>query len=212
MHPPGHTHVSHGLTRELSSPAEFEKAKELATINRRLIPKKTSPNFHQDEPLVPGRKRRYELVALGGTFDVFHIGHQLLLSTAFRVGERVLIGVTGNMYLRKNPKKHPVQPYRTRVKALRRFLKKKGWSARARIVQLDDHYGPASRLRHLQALVITSDTAMSARNLNMLRREKGLPTLKIHKISLSRAMDGRPVSSTRIRRREIDGNGRVLTR
>lgn len=158
----------------------------------------------------PPNRFPYEVVALGGTFDVFHKGHEQLLSKTFELGRKVIIGVTSDAFVRKQGKNHPVQAYASRVRALRLFLRDKRWSSRAVVVSLQDPYGPAARRRDLGALVITPDTASSALKLNRLRRGKGLRLLKIHRVRLSNAEDGKPISSTRIRRGEIDRQGRLV--
>ncbi len=177
--------------------------------NRRFMLKTAGSSV----PLVgtlPQTKSRYKVVAIGGTFDVFHRGHEQLVSKAFDAGERVLIGVTSDSYVRKLRKTHTVQSYVTRVSGLRRYLRQKRWSSRATIALLRDPYGPAARRKDLEALVITPDSLSNALKLNQLRQGNGLRVVKIHRIPLSRAEDGRLISSTRIRRGEIDREGRVL--
>lgn len=154
----------------------------------------------------------YKAVALGGTFDSFHKGHEQLVSKAFELGQKVLIGITSDSFARKQKKSHPVQPFTSRVKTLRLFLRSKGWSSRARLVPLEDPYGPTVTMRDLEGLVITPDNAKNAAELNQLRIRKGLRPLTIHAIPLFMAADGRPISSTRIRRGEIDREGRLAGR
>ena len=38
--------------------------------------------------------KKYNKVAVGGTFDKFHYGHRKLIGKAFEIGEEVEIGVT----------------------------------------------------------------------------------------------------------------------
>jgi len=160
---------------------------------------------------VPSPNRfRYGVVALGGTFDVFHRGHEQLISKAFELGRSVILGVTSDAFVRKQGKNHPVQAYASRVRVLRHFLDDRGWLSRAVLVPLRDPYGPTARRRDVEALVITPDTAGSALKLNRLRANKGFGRLKIHRVSLSSAEDGKPISSTRIRRGEIDRQGRLV--
>jgi len=44
---------------------------------------------------------RYRAVAVGGTFDILHIGHEKLLAKAFELGELVFVGVTGDRLVSK---------------------------------------------------------------------------------------------------------------
>jgi pantetheine-phosphate adenylyltransferase len=155
-------------------------------------------------------KPRYKSVALGGTFDVFHYGHRQLLSHAFELGEKVLIGITGDQLVRTLGKAHPVQKYSSRVRQVRRFLKDRGWIRRGEIHLLADPFGPAASRKNLEAVIVTPRTLPNARRLNRERRKKGLKPLKIQAITLADAQDGTPISSTRIRNGEIDRHGRIL--
>ena len=42
--------------------------------------------------------RKYNKVAVGGTFDKFHYGHRSLIAKAFEIGKSVEIGVTSNAF------------------------------------------------------------------------------------------------------------------
>lgn len=188
---------------------DFENRRNRPRGKRRFI-LKTAESSARWVGTLPQTKSRYKVVAIGGTFDVFHRGHEQLVSKAFDVGERVLIGVTSDSYVRKLRKSHPAQRYASRVSRLRRFLRERRWSSRATIAPLRDPYGPAARRKDLEALVITPDTLSNALKLNQLRRGSGLRVLKIHRIPLSKTKDGRTISSTRIRRGEINREGWVL--
>ncbi len=161
--------------------------------------------------MVKSKKLPYKTVALGGTFDKFHIGHERLISAAFQMGHKVFIGVTTDTFVRTLEKHHPMQPYTSRVKTLKMFLRTKRWLSRAIIVPLNDPFGPAAR-PGIEALVISPDTLASAKKLNLHRTEMALSVLKIHTVPISRAEDGGPISSTRIRNGEIDRSGRIIRR
>ena len=154
--------------------------------------------------------RRYKLVALGGTFDVLHAGHRHLLSEAFKLGDTVLIGVTGDRLVATLHKKHQVRAFSTRVRDLRMFLKTRHWSSRARVSMLREAYGPAARRKKLEALIVSKGTLASGRRLNRLRRRNHLRPLDLHVVDSLRAADGKPISTTRVRNREIDLQGRLL--
>ncbi len=151
-------------------------------------------------------------MAIGGTFDVFHRGHEQLIIRAFGLGDRVLIGMTSDMFARKLRKIHPVQHYSHRIKAVRKFLRNQGWSTRATIASLADPFGPARTMEELGALVITRDTLRNARKLNSARVKSGLRPVKIIRVALAKADDGFPISSTRIRNGEIDSEGHALSK
>jgi len=154
--------------------------------------------------------RRYKLVALGGTFDVLHAGHQHLLSEAFKLGDTVLIGVTSDRLVATLHKKHQVRPFSSRVRELRRFMKTRRWSSRARVTMLREPYGPAARRKKLEALIVSKGTLASGRRLNRLRRQNDLRPLDLHVVDLLKAADGKPISTTRVRNGEIDLQGRAL--
>jgi hypothetical protein len=60
---------------------------------------------------------QYDTVALGGTFDYFHIGHQILLLYAvLTANQRVYIGVTGEGLLTKKKNKEYIQSLSVRMK------------------------------------------------------------------------------------------------
>jgi len=155
--------------------------------------------------------RKYQLVALGGTFDLLHAGHRHLLSEAFKLGDTVLIGVTSDRLVATLHKKHQVRPFSSRVRDLNRFLRTRRWSTRARVTSLREPYGPAARRKKLQALIVSKGTVASGRRLNRLRRRNGLQPLDLFVVNLLKATNGKPISTTRIRKGEIDLQGRALS-
>ena len=47
----------------------------------------------------------FSLVATGGTFDIIHRGHLTLLSNAFDISDKVIIGLTSDELAAKKGKK-----------------------------------------------------------------------------------------------------------
>ncbi|MEM3130985.1 MAG: adenylyltransferase/cytidyltransferase family protein, partial [Nitrososphaerota archaeon] len=86
--------------------------------------------------------KKYSKVALGGTFNEIHYGHLSLLWTAFKNGEKVLIGLTSDEFA-KNLKKHSIKPYSERLNDLKETLKKYNWLESSEIVAINDAYGPS---------------------------------------------------------------------
>mgnify|MGYP001583381055 CR=1 FL=1 len=158
----------------------------------------------------------YQLVAIGGTFDRLHKGHQSFILQAFQYGERIIIGLTSDRYveekvkIQKSKVKSQVNTFIDRKKELEKFLQQEGLMGRAEIVEIDDVYGPATGKNEIEALVVTSDTLEGGRKVNKKRRELGLKPLKLLKLPLIIAEDHKKIASTRIRLGEIDRWGRVF--
>lgn len=153
---------------------------------------------------------KYKVVAVGGTFDELHRGHKTLLTTAFKYGENVLIGVSTDEFVRKLGKNHEVAPYEERVRELIRFLNEMGVLDRSKITPLSDPYGPAAISPDVDAIIVSRETEPRAREINNLRVRNGLKPLDIIVIEMVQAEDNIPISTTRIRRGEIDREGRLL--
>ncbi len=154
--------------------------------------------------------RKFEKVAVGGTFDILHSGHEVLLSRAFDLGGVVLIGVVSDSLAKRLPKKHPVTLFDQRVQKLEVFLEEHGWARRALVTRLDDRFGATISDPAIEALIVTPETVPTAREINAIRREEGFAPVHIEIVQFVLADDGQPISSTRIREGNIDARGRVL--
>jgi pantetheine-phosphate adenylyltransferase len=155
-------------------------------------------------------EKEYENVAVGGTFDELHKGHKTLLLKAFEVGEHILIGLCSDEFAKKLKKPHKVAPYDDRLKDLKAFLLEHGWLERAQIVPLNDPYGPTLSKGRISALVVSEETAPTAMEINRRRKQAGLPPLRILVIEMVPSENHAPISTTRIRRGEIDREGHLL--
>ena len=154
--------------------------------------------------------KEFRKVAVGGTFDEFHKGHRTLLRKAFEIGKHVLIGLCSDEFVKNMGKPHITASYNERLKDLRIFLKRLDFLERAEIVTLNDAYGITVTDRCIQALVVSEETEKIAFRINQKRVEKGLPPLEIVTITMVPAENSDPISTTRIRKGEIDREGRLL--
>lgn len=152
---------------------------------------------------------KYDVVATGGTFDHIHRGHIALLSKSFEVGDAVVIGVTSDAFAEKEGK-NPDQSYDMRVSALERLIQVNFPGRKYVIAKLDDFFGPGIASANVQAIVVTKETASRVPLANSLREKKGFPPLEVVVVDYVMAYDSEPISSTRIRRGEIDQDGRRL--
>ena len=154
--------------------------------------------------------KRFKAVAVGGTFDEFHKGHQTLLTKAFEVGERVLIGLSSDEFARRLRKSHRVASYQERLGDVRRFLAKQGHLDRAEIVTLHDPYGITLSEGCVEAIVVSRETEPTAYEINRKRMVRGLQPLSIVVIDMVPAENHAPISTTRIREGRIDREGRLI--
>ena len=149
-------------------------------------------------------------VCIGGTFDLLHKGHKKLIDKAFEVAGRngfVFIGITtGNML----ESKKSVKNLDERINNLKQYLNEKGYINNAIIKPIKDRYGP-TLTDDFDAIVVSPETIKTAEEINKKRIENGEKQLKIIQIPFILAKDGSPISSTRIKNKEIDEDGRVLS-
>lgn len=154
--------------------------------------------------------QKFKTVVVGGTFDEFHRGHKTLLLKALEVGDRVIIGLSTDDLARKLKKNHEVATYRERLRELNEFLKEQGVLSKAKIVPLKTHYGITLSKGCAEALVVSRETEARAKEINQKRKAKGLPPLHVIVIEMVPAENHLVISTTRIRQKEIDREGRLL--
>ena len=147
------------------------------------------------------------LVGVAGTFAPLHKGHYILLQKAFEVGEKVLVALTTESMLQRKEAKEKIPPYEVRKQELEEFLNARGYQGRYEIIPLDDPFGVAITLAEQEGIVVSEDTVKGAEKINQIRKKKGLTPLQIFTIKLVTAENGIPISSTRIRKNEIDSQG-----
>jgi len=150
----------------------------------------------------------YGTVILGGTFDRFHVGHEVFLDKAFQYSNRVVIGLTTQKMLQKIVSQDSIWPYEKRKKAIEEFAEK--YCKDFDIFPIEDKYGPSTDMENLDAIFATEETKKTCQRINQVRKKNGLKPLKIITVPFVYAEDCRKISSSRIRDEEIDRNGRIL--
>jgi cytidyltransferase-like protein len=154
---------------------------------------------------------KFNVVATGGTFDEIHIGHLALLTKAFEVGKRVVIGVSSDEFAdRVKGKGKITHSYQQRVAHLRLVIQKNFGDVNYEISKLNTSYGPTVISAEVDALIASSETAKKGSEINEVRSKKGIKPLTVVTVDMIRAEDGNPVSSSRIRTGQIDPQGRLL--
>jgi pantetheine-phosphate adenylyltransferase len=156
-------------------------------------------------------QKKFRTVGLGGTFDELHKGHRALLIKAFNLGERVIIGVSSDKFVKKMNKPHQTAGYEHRKGELKDFLEDHGVLQRAEIIPINDAYGGVLLSANpVEALVVSRETEPVALEVNEKRKEIGLGPLEIVVIDMVPSENHKAISTTRIRTGEIDREGHVL--
>lgn len=148
----------------------------------------------------------FRKIVIGGTFDFMHKGHRKLLELGIRNAEKLVIGLTSDEFASRF-RIEKVSPYRDRKEELEKFLDK--FSVHYKIVKIDDTYGVATLDPEIDCIIVSEETLLRAEEINAIRFKKGLKKLTIIVTPTILADDGKPLSSERIRAREIDAEGRI---
>ncbi len=148
-------------------------------------------------------------VCVGGTFDKLHKGHKTLIKKAFELaGEKgsVFIGITIDDFVKD---KKNVSSLTERIKNVKKYLVKERYKNNYIIEPISDKFGPTIH-NDFNAIVVSSETIKTAKEINKKREKIGKKPLKIIEIKPVLAEDGIRISSTRIRNNKIDDNGKII--
>jgi pantetheine-phosphate adenylyltransferase len=149
-------------------------------------------------------------VCVGGTFNPLHKGHKLLIDKAFELaGEQgsVFIGITVG---EQTKGKSDVKSFEERKKIIEQYLYEKDFIERAVVKPITDKYGPSIK-EDFDAIIVSPETRKTAEEINEKRKQKRKKPLRIIQIPFVLAEDGCPISSSRIRKHEIDEDGQLLS-
>jgi pantetheine-phosphate adenylyltransferase len=135
---------------------------------------------------------RKKKVVVGGTFDIFHKGHEALLRKAVGLGE-VTIGLTSDI-LAKKVKKRNVRSFKHRKKELEAFAKKE-FKVKPKIVKKENKFGPTLK-ENFDYIVVSPATYKTAALINQERKKRKKKSIKIVKIKFVLNKDGKPISAT----------------
>ncbi|MCI4433141.1 MAG: pantetheine-phosphate adenylyltransferase [Nitrosopumilus sp.] len=152
----------------------------------------------------------FVLVATGGTFDIIHKGHLTLLSKAFSISSKTIIGLTSDELAEKKGKKI-LNKYGKRFETLSNIIKTNFPHSKFQISKLEGDFGPAILEENVQALVVSDETSNQGGILNKIRAEHNFPPVQIVIVPMVLAQDGKRISTTRIKNSEIDIRGNLLS-
>jgi len=152
--------------------------------------------------------KSFDLVAMGGTFDVVHSGHIALLDKAFSISSKVIIGLSSDQLAKKRGK-NLTSDYPKRLSLLKSVVEKNFPNSSYEISKLENDFGPAVIEGSVKALVVSEETSGKGIRLNELRAERNLSSVRIVVVPMVLAKDGKAISTTRIKNFEIDDSGNL---
>ena len=152
--------------------------------------------------------KSFDLVAMGGTFDVVHSGHMALLDKAFSISAKVIIGLSSDQLAKKRGK-NLTSDYPKRLSLLKSVIEKNFPNSSYEISKLENDFGPAVIEGSVKALVVSEETSGKGIRLNELRAERNLSPVRIVVVPMVLAKDGKAISTTRIKNFEIDDSGNL---
>ena len=175
-----------------------------------------------------GSPKKFKTAVLGGTFDHFHKGHKKLIAHGLSVSKRLVIGVTSDEYVKNLKSLHSAgsgqeisnlkniyqnsrsfESFIVRKKNIEDYLNQNAKN-RYKIVKIDDMFGTTlDKNFPANAIVVSKETLKGAQIINMHRQEKNLSPLEIIIQNPVIAQNGGPISSFRIRKGEIDREGKL---
>jgi hypothetical protein len=148
--------------------------------------------------------RSFRRCLIGGTFDRFHSGHQLLIQTALRQADFIEVHVVNDEMAQT--KGGWIQSLDDRMETLLSWLSDTA-HLRYEVHVLNDPHGPAPTHRTADCIVATVETIPRCHQINERRYENGLPPLSILEAPHLSDELGGILSSSRIRLGLIDQEG-----
>jgi len=148
-------------------------------------------------------------VCIGGTFNPFHKGHKTLIKKALEIAGKnglVFIGITSDEMIKI---KKGTRSLEERKQSMEKYLIEEKIIEKVKIKPINDRFGPSIK-EDFDAIVVSPETITTARELNKERKKLGKKPLKIIQVPFVMAEDGKPISSTRIRNKEINENGKLI--
>ncbi len=150
--------------------------------------------------------KKYKLAACGGTFDLFHLGHKDFLNSIYKQSEKIIIGITSDKFASNS--KLIYESFEQRKKSVEEYVVQN--NINSEIIEIDDIYGPTtSEKNKFDALFVTTDSLNGAEKINERRHELGLSELRVITVPIIKTKDGQILSSTRIKKGQINRNGEI---
>lgn len=148
---------------------------------------------------------KYDVSALGGTFDHIHDGHKILLTvSAFLTSSRLIIGLTDEELLVNKKFKEYLESFDKRKENVVQFLYLLKPQLKVEIIPLHDVCGPTGTVPEIECLIVSRETVKGGDFVNKTRAERGMNQLDIVAVNVlgGNEQDGwkEKLSSTEVRK------------
>jgi pantetheine-phosphate adenylyltransferase len=153
--------------------------------------------------------KRQRLIAMGGTFDHFHKGHQEFILYAASQAQELLIGVTSKKFTHHKSFPHTIQSFKIRIKAVLNFCKEN--NIKHQIIPLDDPYGPTidKENRRIDSLCVTQETLSGGEKINEIRLASTMREIDVFVAPLIKDELGKVIHAENIRAGDVNKQGVV---
>lgn len=158
------------------------------------------------------KHRNKKYIALGGTFESLHVGHQYMLSECIYISKythsTILIGLTIGNILTINRKLYKVSSSDVRRKNICLFLNK---NTNKSFINITDEYGPTlNEQLNIELLIASPETINGARKIVQERKKRGYKLFPIYIVGYLKNEYGYPISSTLIKSNFMDFWGTII--
>jgi predicted metal-dependent HD superfamily phosphohydrolase/phosphopantetheine adenylyltransferase len=122
----------------------------------------------------------FKVTCFGGTFDMLHDGHKVLISMGLLLAtESLVIGLSTDAVVAPSTKQFAEvrQPYALRLLNLRHVMHLVSPRMHVEIVPLEDPAGPSATYAHMHALILSEETIKGGPYVNKLRAANKLAPL-----------------------------------
>jgi cytidyltransferase-like protein len=132
-------------------------------------------------------------VAVGGTFDILHKGHEALLKKAFSLGE-VHFGLTSDAYVKRKSRK--IKKLSERKNNLENLIKRK-FKGKYTFYKIEDKFGDTLKGDY-DYIVVSPESVSAAKEINVKRKKLKKKPIEIVEVPFVLDKCGKPISSTRL--------------
>lgn len=149
-------------------------------------------------------------ICLGGTFNILHDGHKRLFDKALELAGNdgsLHVGLVVGDIIRSKSNVNSLE-YRRKV-VLKYISSKNKNGILVEVLPISTSFGLAID-EDYDIIVVSPETKSNAEGINKKRSDLGKKLLDIIVVPFVLAEDGKPISSSRIIKKEINSEGKVL--